>query len=99
MNDVCPVCGAQHDGSRWFCSRCDFVFDEAEFRCQRETLRRIEELHELYVILPAPIDDMTPSQIFETLSFQRMVESDMNTSTDFNPDGRMDYHSHPNKHR
>lgn len=92
--NYCPMCGEPVSHYDEFCKVCDYALDRKITSERKKQLKHLIESKELYVTLPAPLKEMSNAQIKDTLSFQHMVEADMNTSTDFNPDGKSNYHCH-----
>lgn len=92
--NFCPVCGTSVSHSDAYCKVCDYVLDRKTMREQKNRLKSIIADQGLYVSLPAPIEEMSNAQIYEALALQQMVEADMNTSLDYNPDGDIDCHKH-----
>lgn len=92
--NYCPMCGTSVSHSDIYCKVCDYVLDRKAISAQRNLLKSIIACRGLYVSLPAPIKEMSNAQICEVLALQQMVEADMNTSADYNPDGDIDYHKH-----
>ena len=92
--NYCPMCGTNVSHSDTYCKICDYALDRKTIREQKNRLKSIFADRGLYVSLPAPIEEMSNAQICETLALQHMVEADMNTSTDYNPNGDIDYHKH-----
>ena len=92
--NYCPMCGEPVSHYDEYCKVCDYALDRKITNERKKLLKQLIVSNSLFVKLPAPINQMTNDQIKEILSFQHMVEADMNTSTDFNPDGKSNYHHH-----
>lgn len=95
------MCAKELTHNDVICKCCGYILNEGEYRKQqdeykeqKELLERIIRRHELYVELPDSPENLTHEQLRDILSFQFMVECDMNTSIDFNPNGRINYHNH-----
>lgn len=96
--NYCPMCGEPTKHDRVDCECCGYIFDLKEFAEAQSKLKYLIDRRRLYVKLPAPFEEMNYEQIRSTFSFQQMVEADMYTSSDFNPDGSCDYHSYSDLH-